>query len=82
MTPIKRRYKVWVPDVCLYFEVDATITKDRIAFEVDTTGFIRHWRQWTISPEGCQAIGNAVAAHHHQVEMTAWDKLIRSEPTT
>lgn len=80
MTTIKRRYKVWVPGVRLFFEVDATITKKRLIFEVNTEGLLKKWRIWAISPDGAQAIGDAVAAHHRQVEMEAWAKLTKETP--
>lgn len=79
MTPIKRRYTVQV-DPGLTIEVDATITHDRLAFEVDTTGLTESERQWLESPENVQDIGDAVAAHHRQVELEAWAKLTEETP--
>lgn len=76
MNSIKRRYKVQV-DPDLTIEVDATITHDRLSFEVDTTGLTESERQWLESPDNTQTIGDAVAAHHRQVELKAWQDLLK-----
>lgn len=73
--PICRRYTVWVPEVRLNFDVNVTVTKQRLAFEVDTEGLLRRWRNWVVSPEGATAIGNAVEAHHKQIELEGWATL-------
>lgn len=75
LKPICRKYTVWVPEVKLNFDVAITVTKDRLAFEVETEGLLRRWQNWALSREGANAIGNAVEAHHRQVELEGWAKL-------
>lgn len=74
MTPIKRRYTVQV-DPHLVVDADVTIAHGRLVFEIDMEGLTDAQRQWIESHENTHDIGEAVADHHHKVELEAWAKL-------